>query len=80
MAKAPKSALEELHEAVARGLKERLADAKNATAADFQAAIQFLKQNGINIDGSAIVPSERPTPLTETLPFVEDPEQAREAG
>ena len=49
MSKAPTSIMDDLHGIVAKKLKERISGG-SATAADFGAAIKFLKDNGIEAD------------------------------
>ena len=69
--KAPEELLAQLHGAVASALIDRVEDAE-ATASDFQAAIKFLKDNNITVDGRK---SPKMTELEESmagLPDIED--------
>jgi hypothetical protein len=62
---APKDIMEALHTSVATGLLERIQSGE-ATAAEFSAAIKFLKDNGIEalpVDGSPLFN------LVDSLPF-----------
>jgi hypothetical protein len=65
---APKDIMEALHTTVATGLLERLQTGE-ATAAEFSAAIKFLKDNGIEalpVEGSPLFN------LVDSLPFDAD--------
>lgn len=66
--RASESVLAELHGAIARALEDRLASGA-ATTADINAAIKFLKDNGIDCVGK-----ENPNlnDLTEGLPTYEE--------
>jgi hypothetical protein len=62
---APKDIMEALHTSVATSLLERIQSGE-ATAAEFSAAIKFLKDNGIEalpVDGSPLFN------LVDSLPF-----------
>lgn len=58
--------LDDLHEAIAKDLLERV-KAGDATAAELSVAVKFLKDNNANLD---VVTSDSPVAnLLENLPF-----------
>lgn len=69
--KASEDTLNELHEAVAQKLLDRIKSGE-ATAADFQAAAKFLKDNGVE---GAAAPGTPLGDLSESLPQLEEAQQ-----
>lgn len=66
--------LKNLHSSLARKLLERI-ESGEATAAEFTAAIKFLKDNGIDLDASQ-APEDHPVnQLADKVPFPDTDEQ-----